>query len=91
MIFWYYLAALGIVSVITLALYGFDKLAAIHGFWRIPENVLLLFPVGGGAIGGLIGMQLFRHKTRHWYFYLVNILCIVLQAALAVLLLVKGW
>ena len=22
----------------------------------------------GGAIGGTIGMYLFRHKTKHWYF-----------------------
>ena len=23
---------------------------------------------GVGALGGLVGMHLFHHKTRHWYF-----------------------
>ena len=47
---------------------GLDKLYAGRGERRIPEKRLVLFAALGGAVGGLLGMYLFRHKTRHWYF-----------------------
>ena len=37
---------------------------------RIPENVLFLSAMIGGSIGAILGMQVFRHKTKHWYFSL---------------------
>ena len=64
----YYLIFIGVMSVITLILYGADKAKAKKHAWRIKEAVLLLFGLFGGALGGLIGMEIFRHKTRHWYF-----------------------
>ena len=48
--------------------------------------MLLGFSFCGGAVGGLPGMTLFRHKTKHWYFWLVNILGLVFMAGLAVAL-----
>ena len=69
------------ISAITLLLYVIDKIKAKLGAWRIPERTLLLFSFFGGGIGGAIGMLVFRHKTRHWYFVLVNILGVLLQAA----------
>ena len=36
----------------------------------------------GGAVGALLGMNLFHHKTRHWYFWIVNIFSLALHAAL---------
>jgi hypothetical protein len=33
--------------------------------WRIPESTLFLVALLGGALGSLIGMYTFRHKTRH--------------------------
>lgn len=71
-----------VISVVAFALYGADKSRAKRGAWRIPEKVLLGFSFFGGAVGGLLGMCLFRHKTRHWYFWLVNVVGIVWQAAL---------
>ena len=32
---------------------------------RVPEKTLLMLSVIGGAGGGLVGMVLFRHKTKH--------------------------
>lgn len=61
-----------VISLITLILYGIDKLKAKSGVWRISEKILLTFSLLGGAVGGIIAMALFRHKTRHWYFYAVN-------------------
>lgn len=37
---------------------------------RVPERVLFLIAALGGAAGAWLGMYLFRHKTRHWYFVL---------------------
>ena len=76
------LIALGIISTITFFLYGIDKLKAKLGAWRIPERVLLGFAFFGGGIGALLGINLFRHKTRHWYFWAVNILGLLWQLIL---------
>ena len=70
-----------IISLITLILYGVDKRRAKRGKWRIPERVLIGFSLLGGGVGGWLGMKLFRHKTRHWYFHVINILGTALQVA----------
>ena len=82
----YLLIAYLAVSLLTLILYGADKKKAKKGARRVPEKVLLGFSFFGGAVGGLLGMTLFRHKTKHWYFWLVNILGLVFMAGLAVAL-----
>lgn len=51
-----------------LASMGMDKRKAIRHQWRIPEATLFLIALLGGSLGSIVGMQLFRHKTRHWYF-----------------------
>lgn len=35
---------------------------------RIPEKTLLVVAAIGGSIGAILGMWLFRHKTKHLYF-----------------------
>ena len=57
-----------VMSAVSFAAMGLDKLYAKRGERRIPERRLFLFAALGGAVGGLLGMYLFRHKTRHWYF-----------------------
>ncbi len=56
------------MSAVSFAAMGLDKLYAGRGERRIPEKRLFLFAALGGAVGGLLGMYLFRHKTKHWYF-----------------------
>lgn len=73
---------LAVISAVAFILYGADKGRAKRGAWRIPEKVLLGFSFFGGAPGGLLGMLAFRHKTRHWYFWAINLLGIAWQAAL---------
>ena len=73
------LIVFGVISGLNLILYGVDKLKAILGAWRIPEAVLLFFSIFGGGVGGALGMLLFRHKTRHWYFAVINALGVILQ------------
>lgn len=74
----------GILSVITFFMYGIDKFKAQRGKWRISEKALLISSFIGGAVGGFLAMQLFRHKTKHWYFNVVNILGLVWQIGLIV-------
>ena len=59
---------------------------------RAPKQNLrgACFSFFGGAVGGVLGMLVFRHKTRHWYFWAVNLFGIAWQAALAALLLYFG-
>ncbi|SCZ78986.1 MULTISPECIES: DUF1294 domain-containing protein [Pseudobutyrivibrio] len=57
-----------IVNALGLAAMGLDKQKAIRNQWRIPEKTLFLISAIGGSIGTFVGMYLFRHKTKHWYF-----------------------
>ena len=82
----YLLLLYAAVSVISFFAYGVDKRRARRKKWRIPESLLLGLGVFGGAVGSLIGMNLFRHKTRHLYFWLINLLALAAQVALLILI-----
>ena len=60
-----FLAAWLAVNGFTFCLYGVDKRRAKRGAWRIPEKTLLLCTWLLGGVGALIGMRVFRHKTKH--------------------------
>lgn len=53
-----------IVNIITFLICGYDKYMAIKHKYRIPENILLLLSFLGGCIGFILGMYIFRHKTK---------------------------
>ncbi len=67
------------MSFLAFLFYGIDKWKARHDRFRIRESVLLSLSFFGGAVGGFLAMCLFRHKTRHWYFLVVNFLGIAWQ------------
>ncbi|MEG0267232.1 MAG: DUF1294 domain-containing protein [Carnobacterium sp.] len=52
-------------------LMGLDKKKAQQHKWRIPEKRLLLLGLIGGGLGGLLGMYVFKHKTREVTFKLI--------------------
>jgi uncharacterized membrane protein YsdA (DUF1294 family) len=83
----FYLAWLLGGTIATLALYGYDKWQARRGGRRVPERLLLALALLGGVFGAWAGMLLFRHKTRHSVFYLVNGVATVLHVVLAIWLL----
>lgn len=56
------------VNVVSFIVMGVDKRKAIKRAWRIPESTLFVLAIIGGSLGSIIGMHLFHHKTRHWYF-----------------------
>ena len=76
-----YLAA---VNLWAFGLMGFDKRRARQGGRRVRERTLFLSALLGGSLGALLGMYLFRHKTRHWYFVWGIPLILLAQAALGV-------
>lgn len=73
---------LWILNLLSFFLYGLDKYRAIHNQWRIPERLLLLLAVLGGAFGALFAMRLFRHKTKKTKFKLLIPLFCLLWGAL---------
>ena len=71
------------VNLVLLCVMGWDKAAAIRGDRRVPETTLLALAVIGGSPGGILGMLLFRHKTRKPAFYVGFPAIFLCQAALA--------
>ena len=69
-----------LVNVVSLVIFGVDKLLAIRGGMRIPEVRLLLLAFLG-PFGAQLGMLAFRHKTRKPIFLLVPFF-LMLQFAL---------
>ncbi len=84
-----YLIFLVIMSTVAFLMYLSDKLKARHGKWRIKESLLLSTGFLGGALGALLGMKLFRHKTRHLYFWVVNVIGLLLQVAILIWLVIR--
>ncbi len=67
-----------------------DKRRAIKGRWRYSEKSLFVLAFLGGALGFFLGMRIFRHKTRHWYFVLFMPLMAAMQWGLALYGLISG-
>jgi uncharacterized membrane protein YsdA (DUF1294 family) len=57
-----------VMNVVSFALMGIDKRRARRGVWRISEKTLFLTTACFGGLGGVLGMKVFHHKTKHWYF-----------------------
>ena len=80
---WLYILGLYLLAANLAAFFlmGTDKRRARRGRRRVPERALFLPAVLGGALGGTLGMRLFHHKTRHWYFRWGYPLLLLLQLA----------
>lgn len=74
------------MALLTWMFYYVDKKKATKNKWRIKENKLLVFPWLLGAIGGILGIYVTRHKTKHWYFKANNILAFIVQCFLCLLI-----
>lgn len=57
-----YLIIMNIIGFLSMYV---DKKRAIRNQWRISEKALILIAIIGGSIGSYLGMQQFRHKTKH--------------------------
>ena len=68
-----------IINVSTFILYGIDKKKAIKHKFRISENTLIFSAFIGGSLGALLGMQFFRHKTKHPKFIIGVPVCFIIN------------
>ena len=73
-----------LLNLISFGLMAYDKRCAKAGRWRVPEKVLFLAAACFGGLGGVLGMQLCHHKTKHWYFKVFFPLMLVVQAGLLI-------
>ena len=85
------ITAIGLIYLLGINLAGFiimgvDKKRAIRGAWRISEASLFFTALLGGSLGCILGMQHFRHKTKHWYFKYGMPAILVVQVLLFALL-----
>lgn len=62
------IALLSILNIFGFVLVSLDKYKAKNRLWRIPERSFFLLSILGGSIGVYIGLFVFHHKTRNWYF-----------------------
>ena len=72
-----------IMNILGFCLMGLDKHRARTRQWRIPEKVLFGAALLGGSVGAWIGMYIFHHKTRHWYFVVGMPLILAAQVGFA--------
>ena len=79
-------AYLVLVNAAAFVLMLADKQKARRGAWRIPEKTLLGIAAIGGSIGAILGMYLYRHKTRHAAFSLGLPLILAVQIWLFILM-----
>ena len=75
-------AVLAVLNLVSFGLMAYDKRCAQKGKWRVPEKVLFLATACFGGLGGVLGMVLCRHKTKHWYFQVFFPVFLVVQIAL---------
>lgn len=84
----YLLLYLPLINALGFALMYIDKKKAQLDLWRIRESTLITVAIAGGSVGTMVGMRLFRHKTKHLKFTLGVPVILVLQVMLAVILLI---
>ena len=59
-----------VINLVTFLVFGLDKWKAKRketkeSVRRVPEKTLFLLSALGGSIGALLGMKVWRHKTKH--------------------------
>ena len=72
---------LAIINFITFAAFAIDKIHAIEGKSRIRILTLIGLAFMGGSVGALLGIYIFRHKTKVDYFTVGIPLIMVMQGA----------
>ena len=71
-----------VMNLVAFAFMGIDKRRARRGAWRVSEKSLFLATACFGGLGGVLGMRVFHHKTKHWYFKVFFPALLVAQIAL---------
>lgn len=75
----YFFIYVAIINITTFFAFAIDKHNAKTDAWRISEKALISLSFLFGALGGILAMYLFRHKTRKPKFYITLPLFLILQ------------
>lgn len=68
MFYWTLIIYTAAVNIAAYFLMRSDKQRAVNKERRIPEYVFFILCFIGGFIGVHLGIEHYRHKTRHWTF-----------------------
>lgn len=75
-----------LINLISFSAMYIDKRKAVTHKWRISEFNLIMLSVIGGSVGMLLGMHIFRHKTKHKKFTIGVPIILAAQIIIFVLL-----
>lgn len=79
------LIVLALTNLTAFLLMRSDKRRAQRGARRIPERILFIAVALFGGLGGVLGMRVFRHKTKHVVFQVGFPLLMIVQVVLVAL------
>jgi uncharacterized membrane protein YsdA (DUF1294 family) len=80
------------INVIAFLAFGWDKYQSTRqGASRVAERSLIGLALFGGALGALIGQQVFRHKTKKQPFRMLLWLAAVINILAAVVVFRFDW
>ena len=80
----YILIYLIIINAVSFLIMLVDKIKAKKHRRRISEMVLLGIAAAGGALGTIVSMEIFRHKTKHLKFTIGVPMILAVQILIAV-------
>lgn len=81
-----YVTLLAVWNAVVFTLYGIDKWCAINDKWRISEKTLIGSAFLMGAVGAILGMKTFRHKTKKKMFKAMIALAFLVNAGVLFLI-----
>ncbi len=79
-----------LINLITFLAMYIDKRKAKKGKRRIPEKTLFILVGLGGGIGGILGMYLFRHKTKKTRFVIGFSAILIFEVLVVIAILVAN-
>ena len=86
----YFIIYLIAINIITFLVMGLDKWKAKRGSWRIQEATLFGLVLFGGGVGGILGMSVFRHKTKKLKFKIGFPMILIIEVILIIYFLING-
>lgn len=75
-----------LINTVSFMLFYIDKKKAKKHRWRIKESTLHLSSFLGGALGSILAMIMFHHKTRKPKFYVITFVSLAFNIFLAYVL-----
>ena len=72
------------MNVVSFLAFWLDKRYAVRQKWRIKESTLFVISILFGAVGAVLGMRVFRHKTKKLGFVVLLPILALLQIVIVI-------